>query len=82
MPEVTEAFIPHGVHVKRDLDKGNYSVRVTAYYKIQTEITAAFFSSGWIYGFSNIPLEITEIFEKRYSLDLIEDMKKITSKKR
>ena len=37
--------------------------------------------SGWIYGNVNIPLEISEIFEESNSLDLMEDMKKITKNK-
>ena len=82
MPDVSEACIFHGVHVNRELDKENYSVRVTAFYNNQSDIAAAFFTAGWIYGNSEIPLEISDIFEKRYSLDLIEDMKEITSKKR
>ena len=82
MPDVSEACIFHGVHVTRELDKENYSVRVTAFYNNQSDIAAAFFTAGWIYGNADIPLEITDIFEKRYSLDLIEDMKEITNKKR
>jgi hypothetical protein len=54
---------------------------VTAYYKNPSDIATAFFVAGWIYGNSEIPLEISDIFEKRYSLDLIEDMKEITRKK-
>ena len=82
MPDVSEACIFHGVHVTRELDKENYSVRVTAFYNNQSDIAAAFFTAGWIYGNSDIQLEISDIFEKRYSLDLIEDMKEITSRKK
>ena len=80
MPEINEGCMFHGVHLARELDMENYSVRTTAYYKHPSEIASAFFVSGWIYGFSNIPLEISEIFEERYSLDLIQDMKDITNK--
>ena len=82
MPDVSEACLFHGVHVNRELDKENYSVRVTAFYNNQSDIAAAFFTAGWIYGNADIPLEITDIFEKRYSLDLIDDMKEITSRKK
>ena len=40
-----------------------------------------FFIAGWMYGQSNIQLEISDIFEESYSLDLIADMKEITSNK-
>ena len=80
MPDVSEACMFHDVHVKRELDVGNYAVRVTAFYKTQADLATAFFTAGWIYGNAEIPLEFTEVFEKRYSLDLISDMKEITSK--
>ena len=82
MPVVKDYCSFNGVHLARELDTKNYSVRSTAYYKRPHEIANAFFVSGWIYGQSNINLEISEIFEEMYSLDLIEDMKKITNKKK
>ena len=82
MPAVKDSCAFNGVHISRELDLNNYSVRSTAYYKRTQEIVNAFFVSGWIYGQSNINLEISEIFEESYSLDLIKDIKKITKKKR
>jgi len=82
MPDISEACMFHGVHLSREIDMKNFSVRTIAKYKKQSEIASAFFYSGWIYGNSNIPLEISDIFEESYSLDLIEDMKKITNKKK
>jgi len=82
MPDINEACMYHDVHLSRELDMNNFSVRTTASYKNQSDIAIAFFCSGWIYGNVNIPLEISDIFEESYSLDLIEDMKKITNKNR
>ena len=82
MPDISEACMFHGVHLSRELDMKNFSVRTTANYNKQSEIASAFFYSGWIYGNLNIPLEISDIFEESYSLDLINDMKKITNKKK
>ena len=82
MPAVKDYCTLNGVHLSRELDMKNYSVRATAYYNRPHEIATAFFVSGWIYGQSNINLEIADIFEETYSLDLIEDMKKITNKKK
>ena len=82
MPDISEACMFHEVHLSREMDMKNFSVRTTATYKKQSEIASAFFYSGWIYGNLNIPLEISDIFEESYSLDLIEDMKKITNKKK
>jgi len=82
MNDISEACIFHGVHLSRKLDMENFSVHTTATYKKQSEIANAFFYSGWIYGNLNLPLEISNIFEESYSLDLIKDMKKLTNKKR
>ena len=79
MPDISEACMFHGVHLSRELDMKNFSVRTTAKYNKQSEIASAFFYSGWIYGNLNIPLEISDIFEESYSLDLIEDIKQITN---
>ena len=79
MPDISEACMFHGVYLSRELDMKNFSVRTTAKYSKQSEIASAFFYSGWIYGNLNIPLEISDIFEESYSLDLIEDIKQITN---
>ena len=80
MPAVKEACMFNGVHIRRELDMKNYSVRSTAYYKHPTDIANAFFLSGWMYGKANIPLKISNIFQETHQLDLIEDMKEITNK--
>ena len=67
----------NGVHMRRELDLANYSVRTTAYYRRPADFAAAFFTAGWMYGRANIPLETTDIFEETYQLDLLEDMKDI-----
>ncbi len=82
MSDISEACMFHGVYLSRELDMKNFSVRTTAKYHKQSEIASAFFYSGWIYGNLNIPLEISDIFEESYSLDLIEDMKEITKNKK
>ena len=82
MSAVKQACMFNGVHLKSDLDMANYSVRFTAYYRRPSDIATAYFSTGWMYGRANIPLEITDIFEERHQLDLIEDMKEITNKLR
>ena len=82
MSAVKQASMFNGVYLKRDLDMANYSVRSTAYYRRPADIATAYFLTGWMYGRANIPLEITDIFEERHQLDLIEDMKEITNKLR
>ena len=74
---VKEAMLFNGVHMRRELDLANYSVRTTAYYRRPADFAAAFFTAGWMYGRANIPLETTDIFEETYQLDLLEDMKDI-----
>ena len=75
-----EAMMFHGVHMRRDLDIANYAVRTTAYYRRPADFANAFFIAGWMYGRANIPLETSDVFEERYQLDLLEDMKEITKK--
>ena len=77
---VKEAMMFHGVHMRRDLDIANYAVLTTAYYKHPADFANAFFIAGWMYGRANIPLETSDVFEERYQLDLLEDMKDITKK--
>ena len=79
---VKEGMMFHGVHMTRDLDIENYAVRTTAYYRRPADFANAFFIAGWMYGRANIPLETSDVFEERYQLDLLEDMKEITNKLR
>ena len=75
---VKESAMFYGVHVVRELDIKNYTVRMQAYYKNPADFASAFFSAGWMYGRSNIPLEVTDVFQETYQMDLLEDMQEIT----